>query len=168
LHRWHTDPLYLDGDGNPRVIPNDGAAPSFAELARTCSRDLPVGALRVELLRIGAIALVDPGNVRVLKRAAVPESVDDRLVTSLSFNLYCLASTIAFNSNPKRESMGRIERFVQSSSISDTMKASLRSGARLRIEQFTEELDLYFAKSRGDGLDDGGRIGVGVYYFEDD
>jgi hypothetical protein len=65
--------------------------------------------------------------------------------------------------------VGRIERFVQSSSISDARKESLRSGARSRIEQFTEELDLYFSENQGDDLDDGmRRIGVGVYYFEDD
>ena len=168
LHRWHTDPLYLDEKGVPLPIPVDGPAPSFFELARECARDVPVGAIKVELVRIGAIFEHQDGRLRVLKRAAVPEAVDDRLITSLSFNLFCLASTIAYNSNPQRKTEGRIERFVQSDELTEDAKAQLRVLTRRRIERFTEELDEFFTAVASDGSSGEGRVGVGVYYFEDD
>jgi hypothetical protein len=168
LHRWHTDPTYLDEQGLPILLSAEGPRPSFAELARASARDVPSGALRVELIRMGALCQEIDGRLRVLKRVAVPEAVDDRLITSLSFNLFCLASTIAYNSNPDRKTEGRIERFVQSEDLSDTAKRRLRALTRRRIERFTEELDDIFSAVGSDGADGDGRVGIGVYYFEDD
>lgn len=168
LQRWYTDPLFLDSEGKPLRLPLTGSTPCFDDLVRSCSSDLPIGALKVELLRIGAAKQDAAGELCVVRREVVPEALDDRLISSLSFNLTCLASTISHNSDPGRADEGWIERFVESEQLSELAKLAARKTARERIERFTIEIDDLFS-----ALDDGnhgssGRIGVGVYYFEDD
>ena len=168
LHRWHTDPTFLDPDGLPRKLPLVGPTGSFEDLVRCSGGDLPSGAIRVELQRIGAVCQDADGNVRVLRREAVPEKYDERLVTSFSFNLTSLASTIAFNSDPHRKGETRIERFVQSDALSETGKRRLRHVTQRRIKLFSEEIDDMFATVERSTDHASSRIGVGIYYFEED
>lgn len=168
LHHWHTNPDYIDEQGVPLDVPMEGAPISFAGLVKACAGDLPAGAIKVELIRAGAIRQDSNGMIRVLKRVVVPESIDDRLITSLSFNLYCLASTIAHNSNPGRKGRGRIERFVQSEEISPESRERVRVIATRRIERFTEEVDDMFSAIDSSDQGEAKRVGIGVYYFEDE
>ena len=168
LHHWYTDQDFLDSDGQPLPLPSDGIGMTFELLAKRYAGDLPSGALKSELLRTGAVALNDDDQLVPTRRQAVPERFDDKLVTSLSFNLYGLASTIAFNSNSKRTGAGRIERFVQSEHVSPESKAILRDSLRDRIDRFTIDLDNMFSKTGKTSGRDMSRVGVGIYYFEED
>ena len=168
LHHWHTNPDYVDEHGAPLPLPMEGEGPSFTSLVKACAGDLPAGAIKVELIRVSAVHQDSDGVLRAMKRVVVPESVDDRLITSLSFNLYCLASTIAYNSNPRRRSPGRIERFVQSESIPLETRGRVRVIASRQIERFTEEVDDMFSAINPSGEGEAKRVGIGVYYFEDD
>lgn len=168
LHHWYTDQDFLDSDGQPLPLPADGKGKTFEFLARRCAGDLPSGALKNELLRTGAVVLTDDDQLVPMRRQAVPERFDDKLITSLSFNLYGLASTIAFNSNSKRTGAGRIERFVQSEHVPPESKALLRDSLRNRIDRFTVDLDNLFSKTAKTAGRDMSRVGVGVYYFEED
>ena len=168
LHRWYTDTDFLDAKGRPLTLALEGEDPSLETLVRRCVGDLPIGAIKVELLRTGAITQDSAGNFAPSRRQVVPISPDDRLITSISFNLHGLASTISFNSNPDRKEEGRIERFVQSDPLSAAQKRSLRLPLRKRIVEFTESLDDMFSAVEGDVNDSTDRVGVGIYYFEED
>jgi hypothetical protein len=168
LHHWHNDPEYLDPKGVPRVLQLEGDCPSFSDLVRKYAGDLPAGAVKVELIRIGAVRMDSNEALHALKRVAVPDAIDDRLVTALSFSLSCLASTVAHNSDPNRDTSSRIERFVQSDQLSERSKRKLRRFAQRRIEGFTEELDDVFSTVSPGDSGRNGRVGVGVYYYEDD
>jgi hypothetical protein len=89
-------------------------------------------------------------------------------VTSLSFNLFALASTIAHNSDPRRNSPGRIERFVQSENLPPKLRPRIREQVREQIIEFTEGLDDQFSTLESFSGGSNSRIGVGVYYYEDD
>ena len=168
LHHWYTDQDFLDSDGRPLPLPSDGIGMTFELLAKRYAGDLPSGALKSELLRTGAVTLNDDDQLVPTRRQAVPEQFDDKLITSLSFNLYGLASTIAFNSNSKRTGAGRIERVVQSDHVSPESKAILRDSLRNRIDRFTIDIDNMFSKTGKTSDRDMGRVGVGIYYFEED
>ena len=168
LHHWYTDQDFLDSDGQPLPLPADGKGKTFELLAKRYAGDLPSGALKSELLRTGAVTLDDGDQLVPTRRQAVPESFDDKLITSLSFNLYGLASTIAFNSNSKRTGAGRIERFVQSDRIPLESKVILRDSLRDRIDRFSIDLDNMFSKTGKRSGPDMSRVGVGIYYFEED
>lgn len=168
LHHWYTDQEFLDPDGKPLPLSVDGEGKTFELLAKRYAGDLPSGALKTELLRTGAVTLTEDNHLVPKRRQAIPERFDDKLITSLSFNLYGLASTIAFNSDSRRTGAGRIERFVQSEQISSESKAMLRGALRERIDGFTVDLDNMFSKTGKTSPQDKSRVGVGVYYFEED
>src|SRR5690606_32757704 len=48
LHYWFTDGDYLDPNGNPKPLTGRGDG-SFERLVKRCTRDLPAGAIKVEL-----------------------------------------------------------------------------------------------------------------------
>ena len=168
LHHWYTDKEFLDSEGYPLALPADGEDLSFEALAKRCVGDLPVGTIKSELLRTGAIEVTSERKLAPVRRQAVPSGFDDKLVTSLSFNLFGLASTVAFNSNPDRASPSRPERFIQSESLPVELRSEMHIVLRKRIEDFAVEIDDMFSTVETVNADDGRRVGVGIYYYEED
>lgn len=166
LQRWYTSPKFMESSGTPSPLPYSGSPLSFEALVKECASDLPAGAIRAELVRYGAI-IDSEGVLRPLRREVVPESVDEKLITSLSFNLRCLTDTIAYNSDPDRGGRTRIERFVQSGDLDANSMATLRDVVQRRLVVFTEEIDNLFSRSTAVNCLDHARSGVGVYYYED-
>ena len=158
----------MDRDGNPIALPSDGEEISFETLAKRCTGDLPIGALKRELLRTGAVALNSENKLTPVRRQAVPTGFDDKLITSLSFNLFGLASTVAYNSNPERTTPSLPERFVESESIPIEIRSEMHSRLRERIEEFALEIDDMFSTVEAAAGDDNKRVGVGIYYYEED
>src|SRR5690606_20191971 len=54
LHRWHTHPDFLDPSGAPKTLQFQGEN-SFSDLVRIAAGDLPSNAVKVELIRCGAV-----------------------------------------------------------------------------------------------------------------
>ncbi len=167
LQRWFTDPSYLDASGNPKTLPFRKGRKTFAKLVSECAGDLPAGAIRVELVRCGAIAEDKSGRLTARRRYVVPEGADQRIVTSMAFGLRALASTVAHNMDHSKE-LGRIERFVESDPLTEAGIAGVRSQVRKRIGAFADGIDDFFSDAERGSSGGGKRIGVGVYYYEDD
>lgn len=70
LEGWAQDGLFRTAKGAPRALPLHGPAPSFDELVRRYSGDMPAASVRKELVRIGAITVRD-GVVRFARRRHV-------------------------------------------------------------------------------------------------
>jgi hypothetical protein len=169
LHHWFTDSAYLDSRGEPRVLPLQQGRVSFANLVKQCAGDVPLGAIKVELIRSGAVTEDSAGRLRARRRHVVPEGLDEKLITSMVFGLRSLACTIAFNSRvPNLGEAGHIERFVESECLSDAGIERVRPLIRERVTAFTESVDDMFSNVEAGELRSGRRIGVGVYYYEDD
>ena len=167
LHRWSTRSEYLDENGLPKRLRFSEGEPSFSALVRSCAGDIPAGAVRVELIRSGAIVVDQEGALELRRRHVVPEGSTQKLISAMSFSLTSLADTIAFNSNPQRQESGWIERFVQSTSLDEEAVAQLREYLRIEITRYAEQFDDTFSRyeSPANGKD-GRRVGVGIYYHE--
>lgn len=76
LEGWTQDGLFRTAKGAPRSLPLHGPAPSFDELVRRYSGDMPAASVRKELLRIGAITVRD-GVVRFARRRAIDSVLPD-------------------------------------------------------------------------------------------
>jgi hypothetical protein len=135
---------------------------------KQCAGDLPVGAIRVELLRCGAVSVDKSGRLIAKRRHVVPEALDDRIITSIVFSLRAMASTVAFNCGDPPRDLGRIERFVQSNPLRASHIAEVRRQLRKQITEFTENIDDYFSEVEESPDRAAKRVGVGVYYYEDD
>jgi hypothetical protein len=97
----------------------------------------------------------------------VPDALDERVITGIVVALRALASTIAFNCGPAKGT-ARIERFVQSAPLIEQKLDVVRAELRKRITDFTEEIDDYFGSIEQSSDQPSKRIGMGVYYYEDD
>ena len=167
MERWYTHKDYLDGEGKPKPLPMQSRHASFASLVKSCAADLPAGAVRVELIRFGSAEEDAKGRLHPVRRGILPDELEDKLVTAMVFGLRALASTVAFNTSAERpRAAGRIERFCISDSITEEAIGAMHDSLRERIQTFADQAeDLLAQPERAVG---GRRIGVGVFYYEDD
>ena len=166
LHHWYTSPRY-QARGKPRILAFKGGRRSFVGLVKECAGDLPAGAIKVELIRCGAVTEPKPGYLAARRRYVIPENFDEKLITAMTFNLRALASTIAFNCNPTRTVETRAERFIQSEPFSAEATVSIRSILSKELDDFTDKLDDLLSSQSQEPSPDSKRIGVGLFYYED-
>ncbi len=172
LHRWHSEEEFLNSNSRPKPLPFAGDRVSFSSLVRKFGGDIPPGALRTELKRVGAIEEREDGVLELIKRSVMPSGLDARLVISLVHGAYPLLSTIAHNVNPEREvdSWPQLTAFTQSVRKADMPRIRRISSDRLAeiAESFDDLFIAYEAlhESEEDSVDQS-LIAVGVFYFED-
>ena len=65
IEKWHSDSAFLDSSGRPKTLSFDGPTPSFAALVKKYGGDIPPGAMRTELKRVGAISEDESGQLTV-------------------------------------------------------------------------------------------------------
>jgi len=172
LHFWHTDPEYLDDNGVPRRLPYEGDSVSFRRLVKCCAGDVPSGAMRTELKRIGAIVEQENGELTVVKRYFIPGEVDDRLELGFNLGLAPLASTIAFNCDPDRKGPARFQRISYSAWIDKDDLLTLQDSLSTKLGGFLTDIDSQLAQIEGDSENTEQsnlcRVGVGVFFFTGD
>jgi hypothetical protein len=172
LHRWHAEAEFLDESGRPAILPFAGDAKSFSHLVRRFGGDIPPGAMRTELKRVGAITETEDGGLQVVKRTVHPKGAHEKLITALVHALYPLASTISHNVDPDRdgEPWTQIDTFSQSIRKSDMTRLRRISFDRLAevAESFDDLFMAYETLHDGDNKNvDAGTVAVGVFYFEE-
>ena len=174
LHYWHADEEFLDSSGRPSELPFQGESGSFSNLVRRFGGDIPPGAMRAELKRVGAIEEVDGGLLRVVKRSFRPEGNQETLVNSLLHSVYALLNTVAHNTNPDRLGDTFAQRMAYSQKVNAKDIVRLRRVSFDRIEEFTQAIDDTFMAyetitddSTSQVNDDCSTVAVGVYYFEE-
>jgi hypothetical protein len=173
LHRWHTDPLYLGLAGVPLELPLEGPEPSFAGLVRACAGDLPAGAVRAELRRIGAVEESPSGALRPLRREVVPGSAMDAMLEGFATGLRPVTLTVGWNaavagSGGRR----RFQRAVTSRHIPVGRVAEAEAALHGRLTAWTEEVDDFLAAVERSPAGDEATgptvtLGIGMYYFEE-
>jgi hypothetical protein len=166
LQRWHADKSYLDQFGHPKALRMHGRL-SFASLVKAAAGDLPPGAVRVELIRCGSVREDAGGRLHALRRAVIPAGLEDKVILGLALGLRGLASTVAFNtSGEDLGTAGRIQRCCVSDTISEQSIAAMHPLLRRHLETFADQMtDLLAQPKRAPR---GRRIGVGIFYYEDD
>ncbi len=96
LAAWVRDSAFHDRKGDPLDLPLEGS-PSFSELVRQYSGDIPSRAIADELERLGAIEIVDGGKYRLLARTYVPAKGTKELLEILGSDTAELMDTIDHN-----------------------------------------------------------------------
>jgi len=172
LHRWHSEDEFLNTDSRPKPLPFTGDYSSFSSLVKRFGGDIPPGALRTELKRVGAIQERDDGVLELIKRSVMPSGLDERLIISLVHGAYPLLSTIAHNINLKGgiESWPQLTAFTQSVRKADIPRIKRISSDRLtEITESFDDLFMAYETLHESEQDSGDRnlVAVGVFYFED-
>jgi hypothetical protein len=172
LHKWHAEEEFLDKSGRPAKMPFSGTDSSFSNLVRRFGGDIPPGAMRTELKRVGAIREDEHGNLSVVRRSVTPSGQHENLVAALAHSAYPLLSTIAHNvyTEDKNERWAQFTAFTQSVKSSDIPR--VRRISFDRLVDLTESFDdLFIAYESLNELEadvnDRNTLAVGVFYFEE-
>jgi hypothetical protein len=172
LHYWHADSEFLDQTGRPLKLPFAGERNSFSSLVRQYGGDIPPGAMRTELKRVGAIEEHEDGTLSVLKRTFRPKGDHESLVASLVHAVYPLVATVSHNTDPERVGSTWPQRIAFSQAVKTDDVPRLKRITADRIGGFSESIDdLFMAyetlNDPESKEEDTSTIAVGVFYFED-
>ena len=96
LSAWAVDADFQDSKGDPLNLSFDGPSPNFTELVRRHSGDMQPRAVADELLRNGALTVVD-GKYRMRRRGYVPSDDPSAMIDMLGSDPAELIETIDHN-----------------------------------------------------------------------
>ncbi len=169
---WVRDPRFAGTKKEPALLSIEGEAPTFGELVKRYSGDVPARAILDELTRVGAVELTDDGRVRLLERSYIPRTGEVDKIGILGTDVSELISTIDHNLR-----LGAADPFFQRKVSYDNLPAEaipeVRKLARARSQELLEFLDGEISRRDRDINPDvrgAGRryAGVGIFYFEDE
>ena len=173
LHQWYTEPDFLNPDGTPLDLPFDGSSNSFSELVRRFGGDIPPGAMRTELVRIGVVEELINGRLRPLKRNVSKNEMHDRLIDGLTVVIYPALVALANNTDNESSSPTWVMRTASTSRVRENDVPRVRRIGSDRLTDFVESIidDLFVAYEtlHDDDLTESSdkSVGVGVFYFEE-
>ena len=172
LHYWHADSEFLDSAGRPAKLPFTGENSSFSSLVRRYGGDIPPGAMRTELKRVGAVEEDEEGNLLALKRTFRPEGDHESLVASLVHGVYPLIATVSHNTDPHRVGSTWAQRIAFTQSVKKDDVPRLKRITADRIGAFAESIDdlfiAYETLTEPEAEENEmTTLAVGVFYFED-
>jgi len=172
LHHWYAQEEFTNSSGYPVTLPFAGENKSFSSLVRKFGGDIPPGAMRTEMKRVGAIVENEDNSLTVAERTYRPSKELDTLVTSLIHAVYPLLANVAHNTDPEREDDTWANRVAYSQLLRPREKGRLRRVAKDRIIEFTESIDDIFIAYESMieeevEKDEKAVVTVGVYYFEE-
>jgi hypothetical protein len=172
LHHWHAQAEFTDSSGRPRALSFSAEKDSFAELVRRYGGDVPPGAMRTELNRVGAIVEDENGRLRATQRGFRPDRRHENLLTLLVHGAYAMLSNIAHNTDTARSEGSWAHRIAFTRSVQGGEKRQLRRIAKDRIIEFSESVDDIFMtyealQDTETESQERDAIAVGVFYFEE-
>ena len=172
LHHWHAQNEFTDSSGQPLTLPFSGGEVSFSGLVKRFGGDIPAGAMRTEMKRVGAVTEDENGNLTLTKRTFTSPSDHERLLTLLVHGGYTMFSNIVHNTDVEQEGGAWAHRIAYTQSLGQQDTGQLRRVARDRIAEFSESIDDIFIAyealhTNGTSDSEKSTVAVGVYYFEE-
>jgi hypothetical protein len=168
---WRRESDFLDAEGVPAPLRLTGSGPTFSELVKRFSGDVPVRAILDELIRVRMVERLKDGSIRLMSRAYVPEGSDADKLQILGTDVRNLISTI--DHNLKTDPSGSLfQRKVAYDNLPEEILAKFRKLSAKRAQALLENLDRFLSKyDRDDTPAVKGtgryRAGLGIYYFEE-
>ncbi|BBO71966.1 hypothetical protein DSCA_58960 [Desulfosarcina alkanivorans] len=167
---WRREPRYTDRSGTPLVLPLTGDGPSFAELVRQFSGDLPYRAILDELVNTDAVEITDMHRVKLLRPAYVSATDDPVNLHILGTDAGLLIETIDHNMQAD-ESRRVFQRKVSYDNLPEAALPVFEVMAAESAQHLLEKLDGWLARNDRDSnpeVQGVGRhcAGLGIYYFQ--
>ena len=171
IHRWHAETDFLDKEGRPACLPYSGGENSFSDLVKRFGGDVPPGAMRTELKRVGSVKEDKEGNLTIVQRRIVLTDKTENLVTSLVHGVYPLLATVVENSKSDTNARELAQVSAYSVNIREGDLSRLRRISNDRLRDMAESFDdLFMAYEAPEDADDESprtTVAVGLYYFEE-
>ncbi len=171
LGAWARDAAFLGPDGRPAALALAEGEASFARLVRRYSGDMPVRAVLDELLRVGAVRLLEGERVELLQAAYLPREGVVQKLGILGQDVADLVDTIDHNLQTGAEAPRFQRKVMYRNFPAEQARVFQQLGAQ-QAQHLLEQMDRWLAEhgaKPGDPVGPGGRVrlGVGIYYFEE-
>ena len=172
LHHWHAQDEFTDLSGRPIALPFNGEGKSFSSLVKKYGGDIPAGAMRTELKRVGAVEEDEKGNLCVTRRSIHPADEHDKLLMLLVHGAYTVLTNIAHNTNPETTTDSWASKIAFTTTSAKEHSVQLRRIAKDRISEFAEAFDDLFIAYEAlhdtkSDHEEKNAIAVGMFYFEE-
>lgn len=172
LHHWHAQPEFTGETGGPKPLAFAGEPNSFTDLVKRFGGDVPAGAMRTEMKRVGAICEDNKGRLAVVDRSFISDSNDEALVTMLVHGVYTMLTNVAYNSDPLRKEGAWANRVAYTTALKSPDTKQLRRITKDRIVDFAESIDDIFIayeslQEDGRETESNSAVAIGIYYFEE-
>jgi hypothetical protein len=173
LDGWYRDPEFLDADGKPRDLELEGEHGSFSQLSRRYAPSIPHIAMIKQLRAVGAVADLDNGQVRVLKRAYVPRALSADHIALWGGVLHDMGTTWEYNlMRDAATERSRFERRAVNLRVDVKALPEFQAFLEAEGQAFLERVDDWLSEhqvSPETAADARSmRLGVGVYHIGDD
>ncbi len=167
---WVHDPRFQDDQGHPLILPLEGQ-PSFTQLVRAHSGDIPVRAILDELLAVGVVEKMPDERLRLTAPAYIPRASQAEKLHILGTDVAGLIDTIDRNIHGLAQPPF-FQRKVYYDNLPEEFLPILRAILVREGQVFLERLDREMAAHDRDvnpKVGGTGRraAGIGLYYFED-
>jgi hypothetical protein len=168
---WRRDNAFRGKRGAPVNLPKDGPGATFQTLVKKYSGDMPFRAVLDELIRVGAVVLLDDGRVHLLARAYLPAGDATMKIHILGTDVAQLITSIQHNLEPD-ERGPFYQRKVMYDNLPDDTLPAFRKLSTESAQTLLEKFDTWLSKrdrDTGSGEIGTGRniAGLGIYYFEE-
>lgn len=168
---WQSSEEFLDENGEPAMLPLNGERGSFHSLVRQFAGDIPEGAMRKELQRIGAAEIVDDA-LRLRPMSPDIAQAEERMASQLRAGPYPLLAALAHNEavHKDRDSWPLEQTSQKAIRKSDIGRVRKLVSLRLRAARtnIADLLDAYATLHAGQGTDEATvAVSAGVFYAED-
>ena len=172
LSAWHVDPQFVDPNGTPRVLSEQGDEGSLNALLDRYGGDTPRGALVKELQQLGLISKSSAGY-RVEARDYIRRASDPDMLRQGGQAIHDHAATIVHNVAADRAGPARFERMATQRGIDPEDAADFEMLLAQKGQAFLEEMDQWLAerkqaRSRASVNRKVVRTGVGLYLIYDE
>jgi hypothetical protein len=167
---WVRDRDFSSEEGKPATLSLEGGK-GFAELVKRYGGDVPARAVLDELLRVGAVRVLDSGRIKLVTRAYVPRTSNLDKIAILGTDVADLIETIDHNLE-RGEREPYFQRKVMYDNVPTEAVPEFRVVSTEQLQALMEGMDKWLAKHdrdmsptvKGTGRM---RVGVGIYYFEE-
>jgi Family of unknown function (DUF6502) len=172
LAAWYENPRFLAANGDPAVLPIFGKRRSFEQLVATSSRGTPVRAMLDELTQIDAIERLSDQRVKAKSRIPILTGLTANAIAVIGERTGDLLETLTNNLRRKSNPL------FEGTTLVDEIDLDMVTLVRREIEEqganFINSANSLLNRSRPRPSRSNAmtstkcRLGVTVYYFQDD
>jgi hypothetical protein len=171
LSAWHDNHRFLAANGDPAVLPIFGRRKSFEQLVAAHSGGMPVRAMLDQLLQINAVEILSSQRVKVKSRLPIFRGMTCSAIANMGERTGDLLGTLRHNMRTASTPLFEGTAFIGDVDIG--VVPLVRRQVAEQGSSFIDGATSLFSRSRSKRQrsrkeESQCRVGVTVYYFEDD
>jgi hypothetical protein len=172
LAAWYDNQRFLGADGDPAVLPIFGRRKSFEQLVATHSGGIPVRAMLDQLAQISALEILPGQRVKVKSRVPIFKGMTCSAIANVGERTGDLLSTLKSNLRATSTPLFEGTAFVCDADLESVplVRRQIAEQGTAFIDGATSLLTRSRRRPRRSRMKESShcRVGVTVYYFEDE